>query len=512
MADARRGRRQVNHGRGEGRVTRRWVVSALAAGAALPACANAPARSPVPPLRPERSATGAVAPAAEALVQSARLSGEVSYAVADAASGTLLEARLPDRAQPPASVVKAVTALYALETLGPAHRFATRLVATGPVSGGRIEGDLILLGGGDPTLDTDGMAELAQALRARGVEGVRGRFLVHGAALPGIARIDPDQPEHVGYNPSVSGLNLNYNRVHFRWRQAGARHEVVMDAPGNRHNSAVGVVTMTVANRQAPLYTREEGGGIERWTVAGPALGREGSRWLPVRQPELHAGDVLRGLARARGVTLPPPERILGAPPQGTVLAERASPPLAEVLTDMLRWSTNLTAEVVGLAATQARGMRPTTLAQSAGAMADWAGRRHGLGSLRLVDHSGLGEASRIAPEQMVQMLAAGGVADRLRGLMRDMPLRDDNGRPLPVQRFSVSAKTGTLNFVSGLAGYLTPPAGRELVFAIFAADLGARSRIATADRERPPGGREWSGRARRLQQQLIDRWGTLHI
>jgi D-alanyl-D-alanine carboxypeptidase/D-alanyl-D-alanine-endopeptidase (penicillin-binding protein 4) len=496
----------------EGRVTRRWVVSALAAGAALPACANAPTRSPMPPLRPERSATGAIAPAAESLVQAARLGGEVAYAVADAATGTLLEGRLPDRTQPPASVVKAVTALYALETLGPGYRFATRLVATGPVSGGRIEGDLILLGGADPTLDTDAMADLAQALRGRGVQGVSGRFLVHGAALPSIARIDPDQPEHVGYNPAISGLNLNYNRVHFRWRRAGGGHEVVMDAPGNRHNSMVSVATMQVANRQAPLFTRSDAGGGERWTVAAPALGREGSRWLPVRHPELYAGDVLRGLARARGTTLPAPERIAGASPQGTVLAEHASAPLAEVLNDMLRWSTNLTAEAVGLAATQARGGRPTTLAQSAGVMAEWAGSRHGLGTLRLVDHSGLGEASRIAPEQMVRLLSAGGVADRLRGLMRDIPLRDENGRPLPAQPFSVAAKTGTLNFVSGLAGYLTPPAGRELVFAIFAADLGARARIADADRERPPGGREWSGRARRLQQQLIERWGTLHI
>jgi D-alanyl-D-alanine carboxypeptidase/D-alanyl-D-alanine-endopeptidase (penicillin-binding protein 4) len=496
----------------EGRVTRRWMVAALMAGAALPACANAPARSPVPPLRPERSASGIVAPAAEGLVEAARLGGEVAYAVADAATGEILEARLPDRALPPASTVKAMTALYALETLGEGHRFVTRLIATGPLVDGRINGDLVLLGGGDPTLDTDALAELAAALRARGVTGVAGRFLVHGAALPAIGRIDPDQPDHVGYNPSISGLNLNYNRVHFRWRRAGAGYEVAMDAPGNRHNAAVTVSSMQVANRQAPLYTHADTGSGDRWTVAAPALGREGSRWLPVRHPELYAGDVFRGLARARGTTLPAPERVTGSVPQGTVLAEHASDPLGPLVREMLRWSTNLSAEALGLAATQMRGVRPRTLVQSAGVMADWAAARHAMGPFRLVDHSGLGDGSRIAPAQVVALLCGQGVAGRLRGFLREMPLRDARGNPLPRQPFTVSAKTGTLNFVSGLAGYVTPSSGRELAFAILSADMSTRARIAAADRERPAGASDWANRARRLQQQLIERWGTLHI
>lgn len=493
------------------RVTRRWVVSALLAGTALPACANAPARSPMAPLRPERSAAGVPVPPSTGLIEAARLGGQVGFAVADAATGQLLEAHLPDAALPPASVIKAMTALYGLETLGPSYRFATRLIATGPVSGGRVRGDLILAGGGDPTLSTDDLAALAQALRARGVTGVEGRFLVHGAALPGVARIDPDQPDHVGYNPSVSGLNLNYNRVHFRWRRSGGGHEVTMDAPGERHNAALAMATMSVANRNLPVYTYAEAGGVERWTVARSALGGNGSRWLPTRLPERYAGDVFRAVARTQGVALPVAEVAAGTLPAGTVLAERASEDLGRVLQGMLRWSTNLTAEVVGLAAARARGARPGGLAASGRLMADWAATRHGLGAMRLVDHSGLGESSRITPAQMVRLLIAPGVAGQLRDLLRDFQLRDAAGNPVRNHPLQVAAKTGTLNFVSGLAGYVTPPAGRELAFAIFAADMGARARIAAQDRERPSGGREWAQRARRLQQQLIERWGALH-
>ena len=492
-------------------VTRRWMVGALLSGAALPACARAPERSPLPPARPERTASGQVVPQAQGLIDAARLSGRVGFAVADARTGRLLEAHAPDLALPPASVVKALTALYGLEATGPDQRFVTRLVATGPVSGGRIAGDLVLVGGGDPTLDTDALADLAAALRARGVSGITGRFVVHGGALPAVARIDPDQPDHVGYNPSVSGLNLNYNRVHFRWSRSGGGHAVVMDAPGNRHNVRVSMARMQVVARQAPLFTYTDTGRGDAWTVASAALGNSGSRWLPTRHPELYAGDVLRALARDRGVALPAPVLSRSAPPAGNVLAEHVSAPMEGVVRDMLRWSNNLTAEAVGLSAAQARGLRPGTLAASGAQMANWAGARLGVAGMRLSDHSGLGEASRISPAQMVAALCAPGVAGQLRGILRDMPLRDARGQPMPNHPLQVAAKTGTLNYVSGLAGYVTPPGGPELAFAIFSADLDARARIPTAQRERPAGASNWAASARRLQQQLIERWGTLH-
>ena len=493
------------------KVTRRWMVGALMAGAALPACANAPARAPLPPLRPQRMADGTLVPQARGLIDAAGLSGRIGYAVADARTGRMLEAYAPDEGLPPASVIKALTALYGLEAPGAGHRFVTRLVATGPVSGGQVAGDLVLVGGGDPTLDTDHLADLAQALRARGITGITGRFVVNGAALPAVARIDPDQPDHVGYNPAVSGLNLNHNRVHFRWTRSGGGHSARMDAPGQRNNVAISVAQMQVVARQSPLFTHRDTGSGDAWTVAAAGLGGGGSRWLPTRHPELYAGDVLRALARDRGVALPAPVLSRSAPPAGSVLAEHVSAPMEGVVRDMLRWSNNLTAEVVGLTAVQSRGTRPAGLAQSGAQMAGWAQARFGVSGLRLVDHSGLGEASRISPAQMVAVLGAPGVADRLRPVLRDIPMRDAGGRPIPGHPVQIRAKTGTLNYVSGLAGYAQAPGGPELAFAIFAADLGARSRIPTAQRERPAGARDWSTRARTLQLALVERWATLH-
>ena len=74
---------------------------------------------------------------------------------------------------------------------------------------------MILAGGGDPVLNTDALGDMARRLKAAGIREISGKFLVYGGALPNVAEIDKSQPDHVSYNPAISGINLNYNRVHF---------------------------------------------------------------------------------------------------------------------------------------------------------------------------------------------------------------------------------------------------------------------------------------------------------
>lgn len=74
-----------------------------------------------------------------------------------------------------------------------------------------------------------------------------------------------------------------------------------------------------------------------------------------------------------------------------------------------------------------------------------------------------------------------------------------------------MNAKTGTLNFVSGLGGFMTAADGTELAFAIFAADTSARAKISRAEREVPPGARGWNGQAKAFQQKLIAHWGKAY-
>lgn len=489
---------------------RRGLLAGMASVIGCSAMAGAPLQSIRPAARlPDLRHRADVA--VERLIARARVTGSLCYALHDADTGELLEARNPDLALPPASSIKAVTALYALESLGPAWRFRTRVLGTGPIEGGVLRGDLVLAGGGDPVLDTAGLATLVEELRALGLTRISGRFVVDDTALPRVLLIDPEQPEHVGYNPGLSGLNLNHNRVFFEWQRAPGGYSVSMDARAGQLRPEVGVARMQVVERDGPVYTYSGQGDAENWTVSSHALGDGGGRWLPVRRPGLYAGDVLRALAAGAGLALPEPQP--GAAPDAgaAVLALTASEELPVILEDMLRYSTNLTAEVMGLSASAARGVPHATLAASARAMSDWIARRHGAEGAALIDHSGLGGGARITAPALSQVLASAGWDGPLHPLLREVRFRDENGTPVPNHPITAAAKTGTLNFVSALAGYAQMRGGRRLAFAILGADLERRAAVPPEARERPLGARPWAVRSRRLQQRLVERWATTY-
>jgi D-alanyl-D-alanine carboxypeptidase/D-alanyl-D-alanine-endopeptidase (penicillin-binding protein 4) len=485
-------------------------LSSAAGFAATPAFGAPPETSLRPVLRPEGFFRRTV-PAAADLVDRAALGGRVGFAVADAVTGRMLEVFNPLHALPPASVAKAVTCAYGLDRLGPGYRFRTRLVADGTMADGRLDGDLWLVGSGDPLFDTDALAAMAGELRGLGLREVTGRLLLADGALPQVFQIDPEQPAHVGYNPAVSALNLNFNRVHFEWARQAGDYTVTMDARSEALRPAVQIARMQIADRGAPVYTYDQIEGRDEWTVARSALGDQGARWLPVRRPAAYVAEVFETLARANGLTFQGVDLAEAAPDSAVVLVEHVSEPLEEILRGMMRWSTNLTAEVVGLLATQAGGVRPEDLRSSAAEMSGWMRDRLGARQANFVDHSGLGDQSRVRAQDMVRALVEAGPNGLLRRLMRDIPMRDDRGNPIENHFVEVAAKTGTLNFVSSLAGYARTRTGRDLAFAIFCGDVDRRAALTVAQRERPEGGRAYSASARRLQQQLIDRWAMIY-
>lgn len=446
----------------------------------------------------------------EAIVASAKLDGRVSFSVADAKTGLRLEGFNSSTGLPPASVAKAMTALYALDVLGPSHRFVTRLVATGAVSDGVVQGDLFLVGGGDPTLDTNALAGLAKAIKDKGIREVRGAFKVADGVLPYTQTIDGDQPDHVGYSPAISGVALNYNRVHFEWRRAGSGYGVTMDARSDKLRPDVAIAKMQVVKRSLPVYTYKDAGGVDNWTVARSALGNGGARWLPVRKPALYAGDVFQTLARSHGIALKAP-KVVDSAPAGTTLAAHQSDELRSILKAMLRYSTNITAEMVGMSATAKRIGTVPSLKASAAEMNRWAAATMGARDMKMVDHSGLGGDSRMTSDDMVAALVKVYANATLRPILKPVTMRDKKGRPTKTHPIKADAKTGTLNFVSGLAGYMTGRDGTVMAFAIFAADEATRGRLSKANREAPQGARPWNRRAKNMQQKLIERWGVLY-
>ena len=224
-----------------------------------------------------------------------------------------------------------------------------------------------------------------------------------------------------------------------------------------------------------------------------------------MRRPFDYADEAFRLIAADKGVKLPKAKR--SGQVSGTLVAAVQSSQLRDMLRSMLRFSTNITAEAVGLAASSRSGAAPESLAESGTRMTDWAREAFGMQTAHFVDHSGLGDASRASARDMVSVLATDGWHGGLRPLLKDVKLTDERGKLAEIPGARVDAKTGTLNFASALAGFITCPNGRTLAFAIFTADLAKRDAIPINQRERPPGGRTWLRKSRRMQQALLRRW-----
>ena len=114
---------------------------------------------------------------------------------------------------------------------------------------------------------TDDLAKLATRLKDSGLTAVRGKFYVYDGALPNLDEIDESQLDQSGYNPAISGLNLNFNRVHFEWQREGGAYTVMLDARSINFRPAVTVAKMRIVDRSVPVYTYRDGGGLDEWTV-----------------------------------------------------------------------------------------------------------------------------------------------------------------------------------------------------------------------------------------------------
>ena len=270
-------------------IRRRTVLAGAAAWLAAPA------------LRPVAAAS---APSLAAILEASGLAAETGLAVVDLASGQVLEAHQPDHDRPPGSVAKIVTALWGLDALGPDYRFRTEIRGTGPVVDGILHGDLVLAGGGDPLLDTDALGDMVRALRACGLAEVRGRFLVADGALPAVAEVDPGQPADAAYNPAISGMNLNFNRVFLAWSPGRRRPRCRLQCAGGPFRGAGGGLRGRAGRRRAAAAPDRSGAGDldagagrprrqRQRLVAGACAGRLCRRGL--RRP----GG--RGRARAAG-------------------------------------------------------------------------------------------------------------------------------------------------------------------------------------------------------------------
>jgi D-alanyl-D-alanine carboxypeptidase/D-alanyl-D-alanine-endopeptidase (penicillin-binding protein 4) len=406
-----------------------------------------------------------------------------------------------DRPLTPASNMKLFSSAAGLQFLGPDFRFTTFLMGTGPVEAGVLEGDLVLYGTGDPTLSsrygnlTAVWSAFADSLRTMGITGVRGDLVGDASYFTGSGAGQGWKETYLNasYAAPASALSYAENLVTLEIRPgpaAGAPPEV-RSIPGGANTVDVLVDATTVAGGRTSVSARREsyGGGIVvRGQIAhGAAPVR---RVVPLGDPEAYAAAALREALDSAGITVagrvrtvldpetsPVTGRSVFAPAFGDsiplrVLAIHDSPPLLDILEVVNKRSHNLMAEqvlravgrvVVGEGSVPAGARAVAALMEEAGSNPD----------LAIMDGSGLSALNRVSARDLIHLLS----------FMRHSPMWEaywhtlpEAGGPGGLRRMSgtaaqgnLRAKTGTIDSVSALSGYVRAANGELLAFAIMA-------------------------------------------
>ncbi|WP_205032263.1 D-alanyl-D-alanine carboxypeptidase [Hwanghaeella grinnelliae] len=318
----------------------------------------------------------------------------------------------------PASTTKLVTALAVLDTVPPDLIFTTRVCRNGDA--------VALIGGGDPAFDVEDL--LGLALTAK--DAMAGATALTYAPAEVSGPIQPKQPGDAAYNPRLADL-------------------MVAEGAYRGHGS-------------------EDGHG---WTVPpGASVPSEtGTDWYAHPDPPRQAADLFRAYAAGMGVDLPAPEP--GEARCDAEIARHESAPVFDLVREMLWTSSNPMAELLGRMALQA---------EAPGA---WLASRHpDIDGFALTNFSGLDAEARLTPRAMARLLAAN--ADlAVAGVPFPAMLTPagwDGGlkrRMLePPLALNVWAKTGTMHYGAGLAGYMLVPGKGMFAIAVYAFDEEARA------------------------------------
>ena len=380
----------------------------------------------------------------------------------------------------PASTMKIVTTYSALESLGPAYTWRTRAYATGPIRDQVLEGNLVLLGGGDPFMTQERWWAFVSGLRQAGVTRIAGDVVIDNTyfAPLGDDRGAFDNLPHRTYNVLPDALLVNFQTVTINAVPDTATGSVRVSAnpwpanlaidnnvrldPGACKRGADGIV---VAMPEGPTGNRIELAG--RYAA--------GCGQFSVPRAVMKAPDFAYGLFRAfwqqAGGTIGGGMRLGTLPADAKLLYSHESLTLAEVIRLVNKYSSNSMARALFLTMGAERNPgRPATTTAAREAVVDFLAQ-HGIAAPELVleNGSGLSRNERISVATMADVLLAAYRSQYMPEFAASLPLSATDGTlkrrfKAPEMQGRLRMKTGTLEEVSALAGFVNAASGRTFV------------------------------------------------
>ena len=442
---------------------------------------------------PERAAAADLPTQLTAALRHAGARGaSIGALVVDADDGTVLFAHDADRALIPASNQKVLTALAALGSFGPAHRFTTAVLADAPLAADGSVATLAVRGGGDPALTSEELWRLAADLRRLGLTRVRGELLLDAGYF------DAEQwnPAWGGgsaraYHAAVAALSANYGAFTVEVAapaRVGAPARVNVDPPTPVFRLEDRV---QVGGKGAVGVERRATPDGDRIVVHGSVRPGSAPITVPrsVSDPVQYFGAVLRLQLAALGIAVEGPTRVAPVPSGFVELLAFEGKPLGQIVGLLMKYSNNNIAEMLvkGLGARAARA--PGSWANGLAALRQQlAAGGVDAAPLTLLDGSGLAAGNRVSARALVAALRAARASFAFGPeFVAALPIAGRDGtlrRRAADATDAARAKTGLLNGAATLSGYATTRAHGEVVFALLnnGAPAGDGAAIAAND------------------------------
>lgn len=390
-------------------------------------------------------------------------------------AGNVLAMHNPSTLMMPASNRKVLVSAFAASCLGLETRLPTELWIEGEVADGVIEGDVVLRGGGDPSLggryesDRDlRLMPFVEALRSRGVSLIRGDLIADVSLFS--REIIPGSWKNnnlgASYAAPVDALAFNENVIGHRTVSTACGEASTTTDP----NFPEADLELECGSSLAlDVRSTEENDLVVRGTTGGEPAVRSGV--VAVEEPALYAAEALADLFEREGIELQGRMRINAEPRAWRErLAVIESPPVYFLLTTVLKNSQNLYAEMLFRASARgpapigyddARRVEEAFLTAEAGV---------GQGQFWSADGSGLSPENMVTPEAMVDVFRYLYEPAR-RNVFHSLLATPGEGgtlrRRLAGLEERMRGKTGTINQVSALSGYVLMPDGSARFFSI---------------------------------------------
>lgn len=385
-----------------------------------------------------------------------------------------------DKSMNPASVMKLFTTYAALELLGPGYTWKTEVYAGGEIRNGNLNGDLILKGSGDPKLTVERFWLLLKQLRERGLLSVRGDLILDRSLFETVA-FDPakfDGEPLRAYNVAPDALLLNFKTVRFSFAQS-------LDGKSVSISPDVKPAQIEIVNRvkliEAPCGDWRERVALDLQTVTPTQLKISFTGNYPRSCGEKvwnvslldHArfvGGVFASLWKDVGGDWKGAVKLMATPANAKLLATSESPPVAEVIRDINKYSNNTMARQLFLTLAAEKAAAPATSNAAGEVIKEWLRKKNiAAPELVLENGSGLSRTERASATTLGLTLDAAWRSSVMPEFVSSMPLLGIDGTLRRRARGESVAgqahiKGGTLSDARAMAGYLLDSAGKRWV------------------------------------------------